>query len=199
MVLSATTDCRAGGDSDRVKSPCPEELKARFEIEAVPLLPRVYAAAYRFTKNSADAEDLVQETYLRAYRGFDRFEPGTNLAAWMQRILRNAFINSARKAQLRPCAVEEEWELDLAVVQRTAHVSAEATVIAAMPDERLREALSSLPSKYHRVVVLSDVEGLSYKEIAGTMGIPLGTVMSRLHRGRRALRARLESQLPVAS
>ena len=199
MVLAATTDRRTRSDSDGVESHSPEELKARFEAEALPLLPGVYAAAYGFTRNSADADDLVQETYLRAYRGFGRFQPGTNLAAWMQRILRNAFINSARKAQLRPRAVEEEWELDVAVVQRTAHVSAEATVIAAMPDERLREALSSLPAKYQQVVVLCDVEGLSYKEIAGVVGIPLGTVMSRLHRGRRAMRAQLAPYLPMAS
>jgi RNA polymerase sigma-70 factor (ECF subfamily) len=172
-----------------------DELKARFEVEAVPLLPRCYAAAYRLTGNSADAEDLVQETYLRAYRGFHGFEPGTNLSAWLQRILRNTFINSFRKAQLRPRAVFEDWEQNPAVMQRTAHDSAESTVIAALPDERLRAALSSLSVKYRQVVLLSDVDGFSYKEIAGIVGIPLGTVMSRLHRGRKALRECLQ-QLP---
>ncbi|TCO19725.1 RNA polymerase sigma-70 factor (ECF subfamily) [Kribbella steppae] len=173
---------------ESVRTQCPEQLKARFEAEALPLLPRCYAAAYRLTRNPADAEDLVQETYLRAYRGFGRFEPGTNLSAWLQRILRNVFINGFRQAQIRPRAVHEDWERNPAVVRRTAHVSAETTVIASIPDERLRAALSSLSAKYREVVLLSDVEGFSYKEIAGLVGIPLGTVMSRLHRGRKALR-----------
>ena len=169
----------------------PEELRTRFKTEAVPLLPRLNVAALRLTGNHADAEDLLQETYLRAYRGFDRFEPGTNLAAWLYRILRNTFINSYRKAQHQPITVPEDWSGITAVARSHIAPSAEATVVDSIPDERLQAALSSLPDPYRQAVLLYDVEGFSYREIAGIVGVPRGTVMSRLHRGRKALRERM--------
>jgi RNA polymerase sigma-70 factor (ECF subfamily) len=176
----------------RVGTPChPEDLRARFKTEAVPLLPRLNVAALRLTGNHADAEDLLQETYLRAYRGFDRFEPGTNLAAWLYRILRNTFINSYRKGQRQPITVPEDWSAQTAVARGNVAPSAEATVVDSIPDERLQAALSSLPDPYRQAVLLYDVEGFSDREIAGMVGIPRGTVMSRLHRGRKALRERM--------
>jgi RNA polymerase sigma-70 factor (ECF subfamily) len=151
-----------------VRSPRhPSELRDRFETEAVPLLPRLNAAAFRLTGNHADAEDLLQETYLRAYRGFPGFDPGTNLTAWLYRILKNTFINSYRKRQRDP-----------------------STVLDSLTDDRLLQALSSLPEVYRRVVLLY-AEGFSYQEIAGIMGIARGTVMSRLHRGRKGLKLQL--------
>jgi RNA polymerase sigma-70 factor (ECF subfamily) len=168
------------------------DLKSRFEVEAAPLRPRVYLAALRLTGNPADAEDLVQETYLRAYRGFGRFQPGTNLAAWLYRILRSAFIDGYRKRRRELRTVPDDWCRNINGALRNVEASAEATVFAAIPDERLHEALSSLPERYRQAVLLFDVEGFTYAEIAGIVGIPLGTVMSRLHRGRKALRERMQ-------
>jgi RNA polymerase sigma-70 factor (ECF subfamily) len=167
----------------------PEAVKARFEAEAIPLLPRLRATAVRLTGNRPDAEDLLQETYLRAYRGFARFEPGTNLTAWLYRILRNTFISGYRKRLREPKTCPEgDHHQTVNDAWRNATASAESIVLDAMPDERLREALSSLPERYRQAVLLYDVEGFSCREIARTIGVPLGTVMSRLHRGRAALR-----------
>ncbi|MFF1822365.1 sigma-70 family RNA polymerase sigma factor [Kribbella sp. NPDC058245] len=169
----------------------PHELNDRFEAEAVPLRARLYASAVRLTGNPADAEDLLQETYLRAYRGFSGFEPGTNLTGWLFRILRNTFISTYRKGLREPRTVPEEWYHNTFCAQRNFAASAEADVIGAIPSARLLEALAALPEAYRQVVLLFDVEGFSYREIAGMVGIPLGTVMSRLHRGRKALKERL--------
>ena len=191
-MLTSTTAPSFPRDAPRVQSLCsPHELKDRFEAEAVPLRPRLYVAAVRLTGNPTDAEDLLQETYLRAYRGFSGFEPGTNLSGWLYRILRNTFINTYRKRLHEPRTVPEDWYRSSNGAQRNVEASAEATVIDSIPDQRLQDALASLPERYRRVVLLFDVEGFSYKEIAGIVGIPRGTVMSRLHRGRKALKERL--------
>jgi RNA polymerase sigma-70 factor, ECF subfamily len=171
------------------------DLDSRFEADALPLLPGLYSAAYRLTRNSADAEDLVQETFLRAYRGFHQFEEGTNLKAWLYRILMNTFINEYRKRQRQPQTVSDDevpdWYLYSKMAETGVEPSAETSVIESLPDEDVQEALSSLPDQFRMAVLLADVEGFSYKEIADIMGVPIGTVMSRLHRGRKALEKRL--------
>ncbi|MEX1047378.1 MAG: sigma-70 family RNA polymerase sigma factor [Actinomycetota bacterium] len=172
---------------EAVESPA---LKDRFEREALPLLPSLYSAALRMTRNPSDAEDLVQETVLRAYRGFSGFREGTNLKAWMYRILTNTYINSYRKKQREPKTVQVEEVGDWYLFDRLANravESAETSVLEALPDEEVRAALDSLPEGFRMAVWLADVEGFSYKEIAEVLDIPIGTVMSRLHRGRRAL------------
>ena len=172
-----------------------DELRARFDAEALPLLPGMYSAAFRLTRNAADAEDLIQETFLRAFRGFHQFEEGTNLKAWLYRILTNTFINTYRKRQREPQTVSddelEDWYLYSRLAGDAAEPSAETSVIEALPDEEVQEALSSLPDQFRLAVLLADVEGFSYKEIAEMTGVPIGTVMSRLHRGRKALEKRL--------
>ena len=179
-----------GGVSD----PQPREdsdLRRAFEEEALPLLPGLYRGALRLTRNPADAEDLVQEAYLRAYRGFHQFEPGTNLKAWLYRILTNSFINTYRKKQREPQTVPDEdiedWYLYNRLAREAPDSSAEAVVLESMPDEDVRGALEGLAEQYRAAVLLADVEGFSYKEIAEILEIPIGTVMSRLHRGRKAL------------
>jgi RNA polymerase sigma-70 factor (ECF subfamily) len=166
-------------------------LKERFERDAVPLLSGMYSSALRMTRNPSDAEDLVQETFLRAYRGFAGFREGTNLKAWLYRILTNTFINSYRKKQREPKTVPDEnvedWYLYDRLAAQSSEASAEATVLEAIPDEDVKAALDALPEAFRMAVLLADVEGFSYKEIAEILDIPIGTVMSRLHRGRRAL------------
>ncbi len=171
------------------------DLEARFEADALPLLNGMYAGAYRLTRNAADAEDLIQETFLRAYRGFHQFEEGTNLKAWLYRIMMNTFINSYRKRQREPQTISEDevedWYLYSKMVGGGAEPSAETAVIDALPDEDVQAALMDLPEQFRTAVLLADVEGFSYKEIAQIMDVPIGTVMSRLHRGRKALEKRL--------
>jgi RNA polymerase sigma-70 factor (ECF subfamily) len=167
-------------------------LHARFERDVLPLLPSLYGAALRMTRNPADAEDLVQDTYLRAYRGFGGFEEGTNLKAWLYRILTNSYINTYRKKQREPQIVEapddaEEWFLFDRLGGRNVEGSAEEEVLDRIPDADVKAALESLPENFRMPVLLADVEGFSYKEIAEIMDTPIGTVMSRLHRGRKAL------------
>ena len=171
-------------------------LRDRFERDVLPLLPNLYAAALRMTRNPADAEDLVQDTYLRAYRGFAGFKEGTNLKAWLYRILTNSFINTYRKKQRQPQTVEgpddiDEWYLFDKLGGRNVEVSAETEVLDKIPDEAVKAALESLPENFRLPVLLADVEGFSYKEIAEIMDTPIGTVMSRLHRGRKALQKAL--------
>ena len=167
-------------------------LRARFERDVLPMLPSLYGAAMRLTRNPADAEDLVQETYLRAFRGFAGFQEGTNLKAWLYRILTNSYINTYRKKQRQPQTVEgpddlDEWYLFDRLGAQSVEGSAEDEVLDRIPDEDVKRALESLPENFRLPVLLADVEGFSYKEIAEIMDSPIGTVMSRLHRGRKAL------------
>jgi len=171
-------------------------LRERFERDVLPLLPSLYGAALRMTRNPADAEDLVQDTYLRAFRGFSGFAEGTNLKAWLYRILTNSFINTYRKKQRQPQTVEgpddlDEWYLFDKLGGRNVELSAETEVLDRIPDEAVKSALESLPENFRLPVLLADVEGFSYKEIAEIMDTPIGTVMSRLHRGRKALQKAL--------
>jgi RNA polymerase sigma-70 factor (ECF subfamily) len=166
-------------------------LEERFERDVLPMMPNLYSAALRMTRDPSDAEDLLQETYLRAYRGFKGFEEGTNLKAWMYRILTNTFINTYRKKQREPATVSgddlEEWYLYDKLGDAVAESSAEAVVIEALPEEEVKAALDALPEGFRMAVWLVDVEGFPYKEAAEILDVPIGTVMSRLHRGRKAL------------
>src|SRR6266576_2403910 len=168
------------------------ELRERFERDVLPLLPSLYGAAMRMTRNPSDAEDLIQETFLRAYRGFGGFTEGTNLKAWLYRILTNTFINSYRKRQREPVTVLEDEIPDWYLYGTDqSEASAETEVLDRMPDADVKEALDALPEQFRMAVWLADVEGFSYKEIAEILNVPIGTVMSRLHRGRKALDKRL--------
>ena len=168
------------------------ELRERFERDALPILPSLYGAAMRMTRNPSDAEDLIQETFLRAYRGFRGFTEGTNLKAWLYRILTNTFINSYRKRQREPVTVLEDEIPDWYLYgTEQSEASAETEVLDRMPDADVKEALDALPEQFRMAVWLADVEGFSYKEIAEILDVPIGTVMSRLHRGRKALEKRL--------
>jgi RNA polymerase sigma-70 factor, ECF subfamily len=172
-----------------------DELTARFQEEAIPLLKDLYAGAVRLTRNPADADDLLQETYLRAYRGFTGFRPGTNLKAWLYRILTNTYISAYRQKQRRPQTVSEseieEWYLYEKLAESDKAPSAEVEVLDTLPDDDVRRALESLPDRFREAVILADVEGFTYQEIASILDIPPGTVMSRLHRGRKALQKAL--------
>jgi len=171
-------------------------LKRQFEEQALPFMDQLYAAAMRMTRNPADAADLVQETYVKAFQAFRSFEQGTNLKAWLYRIQTNTYINLYRKRQRDPYQGSidelEEWQLGLAEsTTATTNRSAEAEAIDHLPDSDVKEALASLPEDFRLAVYLADVEGFSYQEIADIMKTPVGTVMSRLHRGRKALREKL--------
>ena len=175
-----------------------EELAQRFERDAMPLLDQLYGAALRMTRNPADAEDLVQETYIKAFQGYRSYKPGTNLKAWLYRILTNAYINNYRKAQRRPAEYATDDITDSQIAETASHTSiglrsAEVEALEKLPDEEIRDALMSLKEDYRMVVYYADVEGLPYKEIAEIMGTPIGTVMSRLHRGRKQLRDALHN------
>ena len=169
--------------------------QARFAELAMPYMSALYSAALRMTRNPSDAEDLVQETYLRAYRGFAGFKEGTNLRAWVYRILTNTFINSYRKKQREPITVPDDdmpdWYLYDKLGGANAEASAESEVLEKIPDEDVQRALEDLPDGFRMAVLLADVEGFSYKEIAEILDVPIGTVMSRLHRGRKALQKAL--------
>jgi RNA polymerase sigma-70 factor, ECF subfamily len=179
-------------NASRVPAPADQDLLERFDRDVLPLLPGLYGAALRMTRNPADAEDLLQETTLRAYRGFASFREGTNLKAWLYRILTNSFINIYRKKQREPKTVEgpddiDEWFLFDKLGAKSVERSAEEDVLEKIPDADVKAALESIPENFRMAVLLADVEGFSYKEIADITDVPIGTVMSRLHRGRKAL------------
>ena len=173
-----------------------EEKAQRFERDAMPFLDQLYGAAMRMTRNPTDAEDLVQETFLKAFAAFDSFQEGTNLRAWLFRILTNTYINQYRRKQRQPyqASADEltDWQLNDAQERITsAPRSAEAEALDRLADSDVVEALAAIPEDFRLAVYLADVEGFSYKEIAEIMDTPVGTVMSRLHRGRKLLRESL--------
>ena len=202
MSVACPVRVGSGTESDVAKKPSRdgqdpaalEERQRRFESEALPFLDGMFGAAMRLTRNPSDAEDLLQETFLRAFSAYDSFEAGTNLKAWLYRILMNTYISSYRKQKRSPQTVSSDEVEDFSLYR---HIiddggrTPEAEVLASIPDEEVKNALEELPEQFRMAVLLADVEGFSYKEIADITDTSIGTVMSRLHRGRKALQKAL--------
>jgi RNA polymerase sigma-70 factor, ECF subfamily len=189
--MSDRSATRAGGPVRQELTE--EERQEQFEELSLPYLDRMYGAALRYTRNPADAEDLVQETFAKAYSAFHQYEPGTNIRAWLYRILTNTYINLYRKRQRRPPEHPQEEIDEFSLYDWLGGVgaSAEREVLEAITADEIKDALANLPEPFRLAVYLADVEGFSYKEIAKIMDTPVGTVMSRLHRGRKQLQKAL--------
>ena len=172
-----------------------EDRRERFAAEAMPLVDRLYSAALRYTRDATDAEDLVQETMVKAYRSFHQYRPGTNLKAWLYRVLHTTYISMYRKAQRRPQETLQEQIDEFSFYDEVARngASAEREVLESLTADEVKQALAELPESFRLAVYLADVEGFAYKEIAEIMDTPVGTVMSRLHRGRKLLQKALAS------
>jgi RNA polymerase sigma-70 factor, ECF subfamily len=194
LELALMSDTEKASGAEKSDDTQPADPRALFEEQALPYMDQLYAAAMRLTRNPADAADLVQETFVKAYQAFGQFQQGTNLKAWLYRIQTNTFINNYRKNQRNPYQGTiddlEDWQLGGAesVTQSTSTRSAEAEAIDHLPDSAVKDALQAIPEDFRMAVYFADVEGFSYQEIADIMKTPVGTVMSRLHRGRRMLR-----------
>ncbi|TVR35466.1 MAG: sigma-70 family RNA polymerase sigma factor [Nitriliruptor sp.] len=199
-VSDATSPSRSVPDGSGQAAPGPhdeslsdEERRRRFAEEALPLVDRLYSAALRYTRDPSDAEDLVQETMVKAYRSFHQYRPGTNLKAWLYRVLHTTYISMYRKAQRRPQESLQEQIDDFSFYDEVARTggSAEREVLESLTADEVKQAMADLPETFRMAVYLADVEGFAYKEIAEIMDTPVGTVMSRLHRGRKALQKAL--------
>ncbi|MET4781741.1 sigma-70 family RNA polymerase sigma factor [Glaciihabitans sp. UYNi722] len=192
--MTTSTDDTTAPEPDAPEIEAVPDVRSLFEEQAIPFMDQLYAAGLRMTRNPADAADLVQETFVKAFAAFAQFQQGTNLKAWLYRILTNTFINNYRKKQRDPYQGTiddlEDWQLGGAesVTQARSTRSAEAEAIDHLPDSAVKDALQAIPEDFRMAVYFADVEGFSYQEIADIMKTPVGTVMSRLHRGRRMLR-----------
>ncbi|WP_344878389.1 sigma-70 family RNA polymerase sigma factor [Zhihengliuella alba] len=191
--MTDSTDGLITADSDGAVAETDAERDARFEADALQYVDQLYSAALRMARNPSDAEDLVQEAYAKAYSAFHQYKPGTNLKAWLYRILTNTYINLYRKRQREPqrssTDTVEEWQMAQAAEHTSTGLrSAEAEALDHLPDSAVKDALAAIPEEFRLAVYFTDVEGYAYKEVAEILGVPIGTVMSRLHRGRKQLR-----------